>query len=105
MREIRAAVATGRKKEKFQFQILDRVRFDLQTGCWIYTGNLTDRGYSPNHWSQRISYTLWRGVIPVGLVLDHNCEVKPCLNPWHLDPVTDAVNIAYRDGRLERCHV
>jgi len=30
--------------------------------------------------------------IPEGLHLDHLCRVRACVNPYHLDPVPQAVN-------------
>jgi hypothetical protein len=36
---------------------------------------------------------LLRGEIPEGLVLDHMCQNRRCVNPNHLDPVTNRVNI------------
>lgn len=31
--------------------------------------------------------------MPAGLGLDHLCRVRRCVNPAHLEPVTDRVNI------------
>lgn len=47
------------------------------------------------------------GPVPDGLVLDHLCRVRSCVNPAHLEPVTNAENI--RRGRAgaylrERTH-
>lgn len=33
------------------------------------------------------------GPIPAGLVLDHLCRNLPCVNPNHLEPVTQQVNV------------
>jgi HNH endonuclease len=32
------------------------------------------------------------GLVPFGLVLDHICRNKLCVNPNHLEPVTNAIN-------------
>lgn len=40
----------------------------------------------------RIAYEHWRGPIPPGLVLDHLCRVRSCVNPWHLRIVTRQEN-------------
>lgn len=69
-------------------------------GCWIYTGGRNDAGYgviSINrrpHYAHRITYEGYITTIPDGLELDHLCRVRACCNPWHLEPVTHAVNMA-----------
>ena len=73
-----------------------------ETGCWLWTGN-TWKGYgqfgvqqSPGKWKQnkahRIAYELMVGPIPDGLQLDHLCRQPSCVNPAHLEPVTNRVN-------------
>jgi hypothetical protein len=41
----------------------------------------------------RIAYEAERGSIPEGLVLDHLCRNRGCVNPWHLEPVTNIQNV------------
>lgn len=41
----------------------------------------------------RLSYEYAVGPIPAGLVIDHLCRNRKCINPDHLDPVTQAVNV------------
>jgi hypothetical protein len=70
--------------------------------CWVYTGELT-RGYGRaaiihegrevNTYTHRVMWLALRGDLPPGLVLDHRCVTPACMNPWHLDPVTLAVNV------------
>ncbi len=43
--------------------------------------------------AHRYVYQAFRGPIPDGLVLDHTCRLKCCVNPWHLDPVTNMENL------------
>lgn len=38
------------------------------------------------------SYIIERGAVPVGHVLDHLCRNTFCVNPAHLEPVTQLVN-------------
>ncbi|MEH0542985.1 HNH endonuclease signature motif containing protein [Streptomyces sp. B21-105] len=77
-------------------------RIDQQPGgCWLYTGALMADGYarvkdaSTDHalLVHRVTYEALVGRVPVGLVLDHLCRVRHCVNPQHLEPVTDAENI------------
>lgn len=80
--------------------------------CWPFTGALNYAGYGRactegGRWrvAHRVTYEHLRGEVPEGLVLDHLCQNPPCVNPWHLEPVTKRVN-ALR-GRLwesEKAH-
>ncbi len=46
----------------------------------------------------RVSYTLFIGKIPEGFVIDHTCGVRNCINPGHLEAVTQKEN----DRRAEK---
>ena len=48
--------------------------------------------------AHRYSYNLLVGAIPDGLVLDHLCRVRNCVNPKHLEPTTHSVNILRGEG-------
>lgn len=82
--------------------ILDRVEVDEATGCWLWTLSRTSAGYGQAHdprqrrrrsLAHRLSYELFVGPIPEGLQLDHLCRVRHCVNPSHLEPVTQAENM------------
>lgn len=62
--------------------------------CWIWTG-AKKRGYGTldQVGSHRLAYLHFRGPIPTGLILDHLCRVRNCVNPWHLEAVTHKENI------------
>jgi len=77
-------------------------RVDADGDCWLWVGpvNKLRGGYgivSTGHKGQarahRMAWELLVGPIPPGLKLDHRCRNPPCVNPDHLEPVTDAVNI------------
>lgn len=69
-------------------------RFITNTGCWLWTGRLTRKGYGQisvgNGMKQvhRVAYQEFVGPIPDGLTLDHLCRVRHCFNTDHLEPVT-----------------
>lgn len=77
--------------------------------CWLWQGALTTTGYGSFKaagWpggAHRISYLLLVGPVPEGLVLDHLCRVRNCVNPAHLEPVTSAENTA-RGLKAKRTH-
>jgi hypothetical protein len=68
-------------------------------GCWEWTGAKDRDGYGTMHHrnrpyrAHRFAYEQFVGPIPDGLVIDHLCTNRGCVNPEHLEPVTNAVNI------------
>jgi hypothetical protein len=77
--------------------------------CWLFTGWLDPQGYGTVTWERkgqrahRVAYQELVGPIPEGLVLDHLCRVRNCVNPDHLEPVTHKVNL-YRGFTEARKH-
>jgi hypothetical protein len=68
-------------------------------GCWLWKQSTTTTGYGRyrvsgrNDPAHRVAYEYAVGPIPEGLVLDHLCRNKRCVNPAHLEPVTQHENI------------
>ena len=66
--------------------------------CWLYTRTINKDGYSAisikgkHEAVHRVSYKLFKGLIPKGLQIDHLCRVRNCFNPNHLEAVTPRVN-------------
>lgn len=79
---------------------------DPTSGCWVWRRQKTKEGYGKfEHegrqiYAHRWSYEKHVGPIPHGLVIDHICNNKACINPDHLRPTTDAENI--RRGRAPK---
>jgi HNH endonuclease len=48
--------------------------------------------------AHRAFYEMHRGPIPEGLVIDHRCRNRACVNPEHLEPVTRGENMRRGDG-------
>jgi hypothetical protein len=64
-------------------------------GCWLWNGRISPEGYGriSAKYVHRITYELWRGPIPEKKQIDHLCRVRPCVNPDHLEAVTQKENI------------
>lgn len=73
-------------------------RVEKTEQCWLWTALTNKYGYGllsvSNHHvlAHRFAYELLVGPLPRGLVVDHLCRVRNCVNPDHLEPVTDFEN-------------
>lgn len=66
-----------------------------ETPCWVWQRGRTGNGYgqeTARRLAHRVYYESLVGPIPKGMQLDHLCRVRHCVNPAHLEPVTNAVN-------------
>lgn len=78
-------------------------RVNKTESCWLWTGKKQTDGYGQytptmdgirRFWSaHRVAYELMVGPIPNGLQVDHLCRVRLCVNPDHLEAVTQTENV------------
>ena len=81
-----------------------------QSGCWEWTKSLHHNGYASctpktfgSNRAHRVTYKLLVGPIPEGLVIDHLCRVRHCINPAHMEPVTDTENKRRGAAAITHC--
>jgi hypothetical protein len=77
--------------------------------CWVWTGRLDcgygrlgfysrESGKTAVRMAHRLAYELLIGPIPHGMTLDHLCRNTACVNPAHLEPVSNSENVRRRKG-------
>lgn len=79
---------------------LRRMSTPSPSGCWLWDGTLNNHGYGQmtvpgrrTRSAHRVSYETFVGPIPDGLVIDHICRTRHCVNPKHLRTVTQRENV------------
>lgn len=69
------------------------------SGCWEWVGTRSTRGYGRfffdryQYHAHRVAYVLHHGSINPDLVIDHLCRNTSCVNPAHLEAVTQSTNV------------
>jgi hypothetical protein len=68
--------------------------------CWIWKASKLESGYGlfTDEYGKTITAHRWsfqhfHGVIPQGLVIDHICRNPSCVNPKHLQAISQSDNI------------
>ena len=71
--------------------LVDHLRIDPTTGCWIWTAATRRHGYGVVKWQgrmvpvHRLAASLWLGIpLDDPRLICHKCDNPPCWNPEHL---------------------
>jgi hypothetical protein len=83
-------------------------KVDKTGDCWLWTASVSSNGYgqfattiagvNAPIGAHRVAYYEANGPIAAGLVVDHICHNKLCMNPAHLRAVTQKQNGENRGG-------
>lgn len=84
--------------DPWKVKFLERIEV-RDDGCWMWQG-YRDKYYgrwyagdTAEHWAHRNAYKLHHGdPVPNGLTVDHLCRETFCVNPLHMEAVTQAEN-------------
>jgi hypothetical protein len=77
-------------------------------GCWAYSGHRNKEGYgqfkfaNTMQYAHRFSYQAFVKLLQKGETVNHICRNEYCVNPYHLEPMTNGENIA--DGNRNRVY-
>ena len=87
-------------------RFMEKVVIDDHTGCWIWQGSISLRGYGKivcgsnrGALAHRFSYELFHGKLENEKVIIHSCDNTKCVNPDHLRLGTRQENT--EDARLK----
>lgn len=89
-------------RASLQERFWPKVDKNAEGGCWEWTASVMAAGYGQINlgrrgdgigYAHRLAYEWLVGPIPPDLVIDHVCRNRRCVNPAHLEVVTERENI------------
>jgi len=92
----------------YEVRLLKKVEVD-DRGCWRWQASTNSAGYGQTFawkvgWlAHRLAYTVMVGAIPDGWEVDHRCRVRDCINPEHLEAVTQEENKRRQGAAVTHC--
>lgn len=89
-------------------RLAEKYIINKETGCWEWQASLDHKGYGriwvdgKKRLAHRVAYLEFKGPIPAGMSLLHDCDNTICINPNHTTPGTQKKNIqdAMSRGRM-----
>lgn len=109
-------IGKGNGGERRPVEVRFWAKVDKTDTCWLWTGAIDPDGYGKfgyrdasgrviGRGAHRIAHELAIGPIPAGLEVDHvwarGCTNRHCVNPAHLEAVTQRTNVQ-RSARSRR---
>ena len=90
----------------FRYPLYQRFwdKVDRSGDCWIWTAYRNRKGYGQFRIdgivrrAHRVAYELEVGEIPEGMTIDHLCRNPSCVNPEHLEVVSNFENTLRGDN-------
>lgn len=95
-----------KKKRTYDQYILSNIDIRDRDECWPWILPAHKTGYGRGSFNNkqflahRASYEYFKEPIPKGLVIDHICKNRICVNPNHLRVVTNLENVTQNSNSL-----